>query len=634
MCGICGIVQTNIDPTLPHKIDAMKHALHHRGPDGEGRWLHGAGMVGLGHARLAIIDPEGGAQPMCSADGRYAIVFNGEIYNFQSLRDELLVSGSTFFTKSDTEVLLEAFTVWGMSCLTKLHGMFAFAVYDTVDEKLFLARDRTGIKPLYYATLDGAFCFASEPKALLALAQRPLTLNYYALLSHLSLGYTIPSNTFFEEICEMEPGTWLMLGKRGVEKGRYWSWKREPAEWNESVVLAKSEQAILDSLSEQLVADVPLGAFLSGGIDSSLLVALIADRLGRKLPTFTVRFAEASYDESSYAKTVARRLGTDHHEIYLPHGNGNLSVLDDVLAQFDQPFGDSSAVPTYFICREVSSFVKVMIGGDGGDEMFGGYPRFNYADVAKGLGIVPRPILRGMRMCFSGLLRASCSEWVRQVRRLIIASEAVGNERLLVLSSYILPAEYGSILSSYALEKVLGRLPGLMPMDDRVEETGGAEFIDATLTTVLPGDYLRKIDVMSSMHGLEIRVPFLGEPVLACSARIKKSSKYSFWESKRILRRLAEQYLPEEICRRPKTGFRFPFDTWLGEKGRREVYHQLCSPKARIRELIHPVYLERLLQSFVGQRWSDLRISRDNLSQRVYGLWGLERWLQRWNPHL
>ncbi len=634
MCGICGIVRSSVDSSISEKIDRMTHALHHRGPDGSGRWIDRSGRVGLGHTRLAIIDPAGGAQPMRSMDERYVLVFNGEIYNFQTLRNELKALGRTFQTKSDTEVLLEALVVWGVSCLAKLHGMFAFALYDTVEEVLFLARDRTGIKPLYYGTLDGAFCFASELKALRVQARGALTLNYQSLLSHLSLAYTIPPDTFFAEIRELTPGTWLRVTTQGIEEGRFWSWKRQPADWTEPAVLERSEQAILESLSEQLVADTPLGAFLSGGIDSSLLVAMIAMKLGRKLPTFTVKFAETSYDESRFAGSVARRLGTDHHEIQLPDGRGDLSVLDEVLTQFDQPFGDSSAVPTYFMCRAVRPFAKVMIGGDGGDEMFGGYPRFIYADVAKKLGMLPQSMLAGMRACCNVALTFSRSEWIRQIRRLIMASEARGDERLLVLSSYVVPTEYGEVFSRDACEKMRGQLPAMLPEVERRDASGGAEFIDATITTALPGDYLRKIDMMSSMHGLEVRVPFLGEPVLDCSSRISDRSKYSLGQSKRILRALAQKYLPEEICRRPKTGFRFPFDTWLGEKARREVCHELCSPKAKIRELIHPAYVERMSQSFVGQRWDDLRISRENLSQRVYGLWGLERWLQRWRPNL
>lgn len=634
MCGICGVVRPAVDHALSETIDRMARALHHRGPDGSGQWVDSTGTVGLGHARLAVIDLAGGRQPMISADERYAMVYNGEIYNFHSLREELERVGKRFRTQSDTEVLLEAYGYWGATCLSKFHGMFALAVYDTVENELFLARDRTGIKPLYYATLDGAFCFASEIKALQELSARSLTLNYASLVDFLLLSYTVPPRTFFSEIQEVEPGSWLRITRRGIERGTYWTWKREPADWSEPVSLEAGRRAILESLSEQLVADVPIGAFLSGGIDSSLLLAMLVNDLGRKVPSFTVAFGETSYDESPSAAMVARHLRTDHHEIRVPVGQGSLALIDEVLSQFDQPFGDSSAVPSYLMCRAVRPFVKVVIGGDGGDEMFGGYPRYAYADFARTLGRAPTWILRAMLLFSRTVSWVSPSERVRQVQRLLRAAEASGNERLLALSCYLFPEELHGMLTPSARQKTADCVPILMGTGDRSRGVGGADFIDATMHTALPGDYLRKVDMMSSAHGLEVRIPFLGESVLACSARIPERWKYSVGENKRLLRKLAERYLPPEICRRPKTGFGFPFDAWLGDQGRRELHRQLCSPTARVRDIVSAGYLERLIRCFVEQRWDDLRISRYNLYQRVYCLWALERWLQRWNPNL
>ena len=634
MCGICGVFSSDAGQALAEKIGGMTRRLHHRGPDGEGIWTDETGTVGLGHARLAVIDPAGGQQPMWSSDNRYIIVYNGEVYNFPGLRRELEEAGKTFRTQSDTEVILEAYSYWGAACLLKLRGMFALALYDTLNKELFLARDRTGIKPLYYATFEGAFCFASEIKALMASTSRPLTLDYASLANFLSLSYTPPPHTFYSEILEVEPGTWLRVTNRGIERGTYWAWKREPADWNESVSLEESRRAILESLKEQLIADVPIGAFLSGGIDSSLLVAMLVNDLGRKVPTFTVAFGEASYDESRYADIVARHLRTDHHEIRVPVGRGDLALIEEVLSQFDQPFGDSSAVPTYLMCRAVRPFVKVVIGGEGGDEMFGGYPRYAYADLAGIIGRAPEWSLRGMRRLLNMITRVSPFEPVRQMQRLLRAAQALGNDRLLALSCYLFPEELQGMLTPVARNKVAGYVPVLMEIGECSPEAGGSDFIDATVNRALPGDYLRKVDMMSSAHGLEVRIPFLGESVLACSARIPDRWKYSFGENKRLLRRLAKRHLPPEICRRRKTGFGFPFDAWLGEKGREELSRQLCSPQARVREIVSDCYLERLLKGFVQQRWDDLRISRFNLYQRVYCLWALERWLQRWRPTL
>lgn len=635
MCGICGVFRSDPDQTLLEKIDRMLRVQHHRGPDGARRWDDQAGMVGLGHARLSVIDLLGGHQPMCSADKRYVMVYNGEIYNFQSLRHELEKVGKCFRTHSDTEVLLEAYSYWGAACLEKLHGMFAMAVYDITNRELFLARDRTGIKPLYYAMLDGAFCFASEIKALLALSSRPLTLNYASLVDFLLLSYSIPPQTFFSEILEVNPGSWLRVTRQGVESGKYWTWNPRGEDWDESVSLAESKRAILESLREHLVADVPMGAFLSGGIDSSLLVGMLVNDLDQKLPTFSIAFDEPAYDESRYAAMVARQFRTDHHEIRVSMGCGDLALIDEVIGQFDQPFGDSSAVPTYLICQAVRPFVKVIIGGDGGDEMFGGYPRYTYANVARMLGRVPRWNLRILRRILNKASSLSSLEWVRQAQRLLAAAEASNNERLLVLSGYLFLSELSHVLVPSAMTKIVDYVPNLIESStEHSNGAGGAELINATINMVLPGDYLRKVDMMSSAHGLELRVPFLGDSVLACSSRIPERWKYSFGQTKRLLRRLAEPYVPQEISHRSKAGFEFPFDTWLGERGRRELYCQLCSPKARVRDIVSASYLERMLKCFVDARWDDLRISRFNLYQRVYGLWALERWLQRWQPNL
>ncbi|MGC3973128.1 MAG: asparagine synthase (glutamine-hydrolyzing) [Nitrospira sp.] len=284
MCGICGVVSQDAGQSLSETAGRMIRALRHRGPDGSGLWHDRTGAVALGHARLAVIDPARGQQPMRSSDDRHVLVYNGEVYNFLSLRDELERAGKRFRTHCDSEVLLESYNYWGEACLSRLRGMFAFAVYDTINHELFLARDRTGIKPLYYATLGGAFYFASEMKAILAAGAWRLTLDYRSLVDFLSLSYTAPPQTFFSEIREVEPGTWLRLTTQGIQRGTYWTWQRRPEEWNEPDSLEYSRRAILESLNEQLVADVPVGAFLSGGIDSSLLVAMLAEDLSRKVP--------------------------------------------------------------------------------------------------------------------------------------------------------------------------------------------------------------------------------------------------------------------------------------------------------------------------------------------------------------
>ena len=409
MCGICGFYHSKDARLALTRLRAMTDSLRHRGPDGQAIWLHLQRSVGLGHTRLSIIDLEGGKQPMVSADDRHIIAFNGEIYNYQSVQQQLEALGHHFRTHSDTEVLLEAYKRWGAACLERLRGMFAFAVYDRVDDTLFLARDRTGIKPLYYHAGSRGFYFASELKAILTVPDIARRLSYRALADYLVFGYPLLPDTFFHDIKELEPGAWLQISPSGIIRGRFWNWQREPAFFHEEEALERTEEAITQSLREHLISDVPIGALLSGGIDSSLLVAILVKVLGQDIQTFTVGFADSAYDESPYARQVAKHLGTRHHEIRLDTATPDLSIVDEVLCQFDQPFGDSSAIPTFLICREIRKFVKVVIGGDGGDEMFGGYERFRHADLAKRVGVLPGWCLQAYRQTTRRLRRLAPS---------------------------------------------------------------------------------------------------------------------------------------------------------------------------------------------------------------------------------
>lgn len=399
-------------------------------------WISPDRTAGLGHTRLAIIDLKTGQQPMAVLCGRFVGAFNGEIYNFRELRSELEELGHNFYTKSDTEVLLVAFGQWGEHCLHRLDGMFAFAIYDTVDRKLFLARDRVGIKPLYYHRGIEGLVFGSELKAVLAWPHVPRRSHLPALADDLVLGYPVPPATCFQDCFELEPGTLLEISTRGLRKQRYWTWIREESDWNESRALELLEQELTEAVQEQQVADVPVGAFLSGGIDSSLLVALLARSKATQLKTFTVKFAEEDYDESACARVVARHVGSEHHELLVEKTKDGLALVGKVLDQFDQPFGDSSAIPTYLLSREIRRHVKVAMGGDGGDEMFGGYNRFLYADAARLLNKVPRSLLRITRSC----LKQGGSVWLerrRQFARLIDATAQNGAERLTSICSQV-----------------------------------------------------------------------------------------------------------------------------------------------------------------------------------------------------
>lgn len=631
MCGICGFFNTGYRDDAPALLSAMTASLAHRGPDGTGTWLSPERNVGLGHTRLAIIDIAGGRQPIHSSDGRFVIVFNGELYNFRALAKELQTLGHHFRTSSDTEVLLEAYVRWGAACLQRFHGMFAFAIYDTQAHEVFLARDRTGIKPLYYHCGPSGFLFGSEIKALLSVPGVPRRLNYQALADFVALGYPLAPKTMFLDLFELEPGTWLRVSRQGMEKRRFWSWRQLTGGMGEATALEQTQEALTESLRENLVSDVPIGVLLSGGIDSSLVVAFLARVLREDVETFTVSFAESDYDESRYADLVARSLGIRHQQIVLGPQLADISLIEHILDQFDQPFADSSAIPTYFICKQIRKSAKVAIGGDGGDEMFGGYRRFSHADMAKVVGTLPRHFLKASGTALAGL--AGIAPHLSRMGNRFLRSAAARDEgRLMALSCYTFPDQLPELIEPSVMKTIGMYVPSLSLNGHGTTNPGGKEFVDSTVRYALPGDYLRKVDVMSSAHGLEVRVPFLGEPVLECAAKIPARLKYSRTRNKIILRKLAGKYLPKAVVEKPKGGFGIPLDTWLGRNGREEVRSILASRSAGIRDLIRPEYSESLLSEFVLQNWNASRHSRFNTYQQVYMFWSLERWLARWNP--
>jgi asparagine synthase (glutamine-hydrolysing) len=635
MCGICGLAGFGLPATGQATIRQMTASLAHRGPDAQDVWLHPQDRCALGHARLSIIDLECGGQPMHSADGRYVIVFNGEIYNFQSLRKELEQQGRVFRTRSDTEVLLQAYAEWGLNALQHFGGMFAFAIYDTVEDSLFLARDRVGIKPLYYHWENGKLAFASEIKALFKLPALPRRLDYRALADYITLGYPMAPTTFFADVRELRPGHWLQLRGGKVREGCYWSWRRDEQDWSEKEALAKTKETLLTALEEHMIADVPVGAMLSGGIDSSLLVSLLAKELGVRVEAFTVSFGDREYDESSYASVIAKHLGLMHRKVSVSSDSiADLDEIHVVLDQFDQPFVDSSAIPMHLLCGKLRKYVKVAIGGDGGDETFGGYPRFYYADVAHRLGRCPAPVLAAAESLRSPV---SCFApgAARQFGKLVRAARQRGQRRIFDLLAYNDPLRLPEILTPDAFGRLNGYSPRVLPEDCSGRSLDGRDMIDATMNVTLPGDYLRKIDVMSMAHGLEVRVPFLGKRVLELAAKIPHHLKHPGRNyGKMLLRTMLREYLPpeEQITRRGKAGFTIPLDSSLGVEKRQAIETMLTRRDARIRSLIDADYTQTVARAFVTGQWCKANWSRFAVYQNVYMLWSLERWLQKWDP--
>ncbi len=639
MCGITGFWgEFAQSDGAQHILEQMTASLAHRGPDGRSHWL--GQDVGLGHSRLAIIDIEGGTQPLWSSNGRYVIVFNGEIYNYRELEKELVARNYLFKTRSDTEVIAAALDAWGIDeGLRKLRGMFAFALYDTKDQSLLLARDRVGIKPLYWAQTSQGLLFASEQKAILSTGLISRRINPVAIHDFLAQGYPTTPDTCWADIRLLEPGTWLQIGPKGVRKGSYWQWLPRDANGNSNLSIEKAaertSEKLLDTLSCHLLSDVPLGVFLSGGLDSSLLVALLSKGLAPGIQTFTMGFGDPVYDESGAAKQIAALCKTQHHESRMNDAEADPDLFQRILNQYDEPFGDISCIPVYLICGEIRKHVKVVLSGDGGDEILGGYLRYLYArrlaHLAQFSGLLTllSPTLRlvGKRMGSRGRRIAKAGHFAQMPRE----------EMLCALHSSFLEDErramYQPEFAHLALSKgpTSDRFSALIPdsLTNPVEQLVAAE-----MRLRLHADYLRKVDIASSAHGLEVRVPYLDNEMLDFASGLPGHLKIdAAGKTKMISRRLVGSLLTAEIAARPKQGFDPPLDRWLGAETRGFLRDILLDKSANIANFVQPSFIAKVWRDFEDET-SPNQISRGQRIQRVFLLSALELWLRRWNPSL
>lgn len=574
---------------------------------------------------------------MSSTDGRYRIVFNGEIYNHKQLREQLTSVGYGFRTRSDTEVIPAVLDHWGIQeGLKKLRGMFAFALFDRDECTLLLARDPVGIKPLYVGMGDGLVLFASEPKALLHTAFINRSLDAVALLDFFTLGKTLSPRTCFSRIRELRPGTWLRLSARGGESsGAYWRWcDSNPKQWTGADVIETLEACLTDSVRAHLESDVPVAAFLSGGIDSSMLVSLICRRLGVGIRTFNVGFDERGYDESSHARNVAAYCGSDHQELRIGEGEGDPDLFKTILEQYDQPFGDSSCIPTWLICREMSRHSKVVISGDGGDEMFGGYTRYQTVrDIAQ-LGRIPAAaaLLRRSSHLLCDVMPDAC----RRLRKACEFSLLSRPELFCAMHTYFQRNDLTMLLQPEFLHVAMAngptwrRLAELIPVD---ATDPAAQLNSMEIHSLLHADYLRKVDVASSAHGLEVRTPYLDTEVFELAASLPMTWKVRRNSLKHVLRVLARKTLPVTAVNRPKQGFGIPFDRWAGPRMTEFLSDLLLSPSHCSRLLLCPKPTQALFAAFRGSRQRQ-ELSRYQVYQRIFMLASLELWLRKWSPCL
>jgi asparagine synthase (glutamine-hydrolysing) len=569
MCAIAGIL--NADPRSPVDRDLlaeMSRTLAHRGPDGDGLWT-GDG-VGLVHRRIAVIDPSTGQQPMHSAHGALHVVFNGEIYNYRELRRGLESKGHRFRTQSDTEVLLHLYQERGVDMVPMLRGMFAIALWDAHARKLLLARDRVGVKPLYLFRNEQCLVFGSELKSLLAAPFVTREVDPYALEDYLAFGMVQGERSILKGVKRLAPGTIAIVSQDGMvmQERRYWSLSMQPdPRWTESTAEEAVRAKVEETVRAHLVSDVSIGAFLSGGVDSGVVVGLASEVATSPMQTFSIGFYEEGFSELDDARATARRFGTDHHEETVA-ADYAVSLLESLTQHFDEPFADPSAVPMYLMSRLASRSVKVALSGDGGDEAFGGYSRYR-EDLREWRARTSLPPSVRSRVIAPLAARWPKADWLPRPLRAKTFLENVAAEGGVAYANSLAicrSTERRRLLSADLRASLNGNEPGRL-IAAAYARTGDRDpvsaMIGADIEVHLPDDYLTKVDRASMAHGLEVRPVFVDHELLELTATLPSRLKVHGSTTKWLLRRIYRDFLPKGATARPKRGFSVPIDTWF-----------------------------------------------------------------------
>jgi asparagine synthase (glutamine-hydrolysing) len=624
MCGIAGVISQDMRPPaeLERLVTPMAGAQAHRGPDACGSWADA--HCALAHRRLAIIDlSDAGRQPMSNAAGTLWISFNGEIYNFQALRAELESHGHRFRTRTDTEVILHAYEQWGEACLTRLRGMFAFAIWDGAKRRLLLARDRVGKKPLVYAQAGGQFLFASELQGLLAHPSLPREANLPALDAYLSYGYIPAPLTGFRAIHKLPPAHFLTLELKpagfDVRVERYWSLDYVP---KLQLSEAEAHEALREKMAEavrlRMISDVPLGAFLSGGIDSSIVVGLMAKQSGARVKTFSIGFQEAAYNELDHARRIADKWGTDHQEFVVePDAIG---ILPTLVRHYGEPYADSSAIPTFYVSQLTRRHVTVALNGDGGDESFAGYDRYLANHYAERLQALP-----GVAMAARAIGRAlpdstNPKSRIRHAHRfLAVAAQPMATRYSQWVTYFHDDLKRRLCTPEFAAGSGAGKNGWLGALFD---SASGLDPMDAAMgvdvVSYLPYDLLVKVDITSMANSLEARSPFLDHEVMEFAARLPVGIKARGRELKHLLKRAFADLLPPENVHRRKMGFGVPVGQWFRGPLREFLSDTLLSKTSFDRGYFHEAELRRLVMEHVE--------SRADHSFQLWNLLMLEMW--------
>ena len=608
MCGIAGIVDLRGTSDVPENLlRRMTDALTHRGPDESGLYLEPG--VGFGHRRLSIIDLATGQQPMSSDDGRCWLTYNGEIYNYRELRTELEAAGHSFHTRSDTEVLLHAWLVWGEACVTRLRGMFAFAVWDANRECLFLARDRLGIKPLFYAALpDGRLLFASELKSIMLDPAVGRTLEPLAVEEYFAYGYVPEPRTIYKSVAKLPPGHTLLLhrGQAPAETREYWD---IPFQVDHAISEADAMAELIDRTREavdiRLVAEVPLGAFLSGGVDSSAVIAMMAGLQSDPVNTCSIGFEVGHFDESKYAAEIARRFGTNHHVRQV--NPDDFDLVERLIDLYDEPYADSSALPTYRVCELARERVTVALSGDGGDENYAGYRRYKLHMAEEAVrGRIPLALRRAV---FGPLGRLyPKADWAPRIFRAKTTFQALERNSVEAyfhtvsiyndeLRARLFSPTFRRELQGYCASQVLKGHAARAPTDDPLSLV---QYLD--MKTYLVGDILTKVDRASMAHALEVRVPLLDHLLVEWIASLPPNLKLRRGEGKYVFKRAFEPQLPPEILYRTKMGFAVPLAKWFRGPLRQRISDVVLGERLRDTGYFDAAFMQHLVDAHQSGR--------------------------------
>ncbi len=624
MCGIVGIASANSGRIDRETLQKMNRAILHRGPDDDGFYLNK--NVGLAMRRLSIIDVAHGKQPMNNEDKTAWIVFNGEIYNFQELRKDLQNEGNKFYTNSDTEVILHLYDKYGVDCVQHLRGMFAFAIWDEREKSLFIARDRVGKKPLLYAHQpNGDLIFGSEFRALLAHPEISREIDNQAIHHYLSYLCVPAPLTAYKQIRKLEPAHWLRWKNGQIETRRYWS-----PDFHRKIKITEQEaeeetlRLLRESTKLRMIAEVPLGAFLSGGVDSSVVVALMAEESPQPVKTFSIGFEEEDFSELKYARRVAEHIGAEHHE-FIVRPNA-LEVLPTLVEHYGEPYADSSAIPTYYVAKETRKHVTVALNGDGGDESFAGYERYLAMRLSEKYHKIPGLLRKGLIENAVNLIPTSeiKRSRARDLKRFLKAASLPKVGRYFHWISAI-DRELKENLYTEEFKREIGNSDSAFFIKRWFDKSNGNGIVDATMftdqMTYLPNDLLVKVDIATMANSLEARSPLLDHKVIEFAASLPENIKLKGAENKSLLKKVGSRLVPREVLYRKKMGFGVPIGHWFRGEMKDYLRENLLSDKFARRGIVKAEIVRQLVDEHIEAK-------NDSASQ-LWTLLMLELWFQK-----